>query len=391
MPSPKIAGRIVPASPPAPDGERGAPGKRRVPPGTREFRGKWRVAVEVGGRHTRRSTSALFPLDTPTRVLRAWQDAARTRLRAELDADAERQPLTAADAPLTLEDAAETYLRTVTAMPSYESRAADLLAWTRALGHFALLDLTPHQLKVTWNGWVKLLVSKSTLNHRRTALVQCVAHTVPALVPMVKDALPHQGKHKGTPKELPHALIRTILDAMTPSVSAAFLRVMAETGLPPETVRRLPADDVDEDRRQMTLPPRHKGAGVAGVTLPLTRAAADAFRQYRAAGWASVRKQTLGIVWARACAVVRATGTRVPVCTPYILRHSFALRLLDASKGDLQALQEALQHADLETTLTYVRARVKRSVKAATEALDAADPDTGIGTKSRTPIPHTRK
>jgi integrase len=334
------------------------------------------VSVEIGtgSRAGRPTASTLFPLDTTARAMKAWQESARTRLRAGIDADAEVRKAPPPATPLTLNDAAEKYLLTVTAMDSYESRAADLLAWRRAIGHTPIADLSANTLQLTWNDWVHAKVAKSTLNHRRTALLQCLTRTAPQLVAMAKEALPHQGKHKGTPKELPHATIRQILDAMPPSASAAFLRVFAETGVSPETLRRMAPDDVDEDRRQMTLPPREKGDGVAGATLPITRAGAAAFRLYRAAGWQSVTKQTLGIVWGRACAAVRKAGTRVPKCTPYILRHSYALRLLDASKGDLQALQEALQHADLETTLTYVRARVKRSVRAATDALDDADP-----------------
>jgi integrase len=337
-------------------------------PGIRWFRTKWRASVSVGGRGARRTTSTLFAADTPVREMRAWQDAAKTRLRATAAADAELQPRPGQ--ARTLDEAAQAYLLTVTAMPSYESRAADLLAWRRALGHVRLDALTVRDLLTTANGWRKAGAAVSTLNHRRTALVACLELHDAALATIARDTLPYNVEPLPVPRELPYPLVRQVLAAMAPSKAAAFLGVMAETGLPPETLRKLTADDVDERRRRVTLGVRQKGGKVAGVVLPLTPAAAFAFAAYRTANaWGGVTRQTLGIVWARACAAVRAAGTVVPDCTPYILRHSFAGRVLDATGGDIQALQQLLQHRDLETTMRYARSRAQRAAVEAIEKL----------------------
>ena len=359
----KVAGRIVPAPPP-PEPERDAgPG-----PGIRAFRGKWRVAVSIGPRGANRTASTLFPSDTPVTAMRAWQEAARTRLRATIDADAEVAPPTGT--PETLEDAAAAYPATVTAMPSYESRAADLLAWRRALGPFRIADLTPRVLLTTVNGWRKDKRAVSTLNHRRTALLACLELHHPEAARLVRDTLLYAVEPLPVPQELPYDLITALLAAMPPSKAAAVLAVMAETGLPPETIRRLTPEDVDEARKLVKLGVRQKGGKVAGVRLPLTPAAVAAFARLRERGaWGGVARQTLKIVWDRACEAVRATGAEVPACTPYVLRHSFAGRVLDATGGDIQALQQLLQHRDLETSMRYARSRAQRAALAAVERL----------------------
>jgi len=337
-------------------------------PGIRWFRDKWRASVSVGGRGARRTLSTLFPSDTPTREMRAWQEAAKVRLRATADADAELQPR--AGPAQTLEEAAHAYLLTVTAMPSYESRCADVLAWRRALGHVRLDALTVRDLLTTVNTWRKAGTAVSTLNHRRTALVACLALHDAALATLARDTLPYTVEPLPVPRELPYPLIRQLLAAMPPSKASAFLVVMAETGLPPETLRKLTPADVDERRRRVTLGVRQKGGKVAGVVLPLTPAAVFAFAAYRTEdAWGGVTRQTLCIVWDRACAVVRQAGTAVPPCTPYILRHSFAGRVLDATGGDIQALQQLLQHRDLETSMRYARSRAQRAAVDAIEKL----------------------
>ena len=359
-------------------------------PGIRWYRNKWRASVSVGGRGARRTTSELFPADTPVKTMRAWQERARTILRATADADAELQPTAAAPvkSTSTLEEAATAYLSTVTGMPSYESREYDMMAWLGPLGAIPLAELTPRQVRLTWNAWRKAGRAASTLNHRRTALRACLAQHDAGLVATMKDAIPYLIEPLPVPRELPAPLIKQLLDAMPPSKTRAFRWVMAETGLPPETLRRLQPDDVDEGGARMTLGVRQKGGKVSGVTLPLTRAAAAAFADYRARNaWGGVTKTAMATVWNRACETVRAGAyppnapkrhrialgptTPVPDCSPYTLRHSFAGRVLDATGGDVQALQQLLQHKDLETTMRYARARAQRAAQHAIDKLES--------------------
>lgn len=333
-------------------------------------RGSWRVSVEVGtgSRTTRRRRQARFPDGSTVREMRAWQDRTRVELRAAV-AHAVTDTPPPPEAPETLAQAADAYLETITAMPSYDSRRHDLAAWTQALGEVPVADLTPRDLLSTWNTWRHEGRAVSTLQHRLTALRQCLHLTAPDVETRLAQTIRRPKGARSLPRELPYATIRAILDAMPVSAARAMLEVMAETGLPPQTIRRMSAMDVDARRATMRLPPRQKGDGAGAVVLPLTGAAVTAWQAYRAQGWRPVSKATLWTVWARGCAATSA-AVQAPVCSPYILRHSFAGRVLDATGGDLQALQALLQHEDIETSLQYTRARVARSVQGAVTALD---------------------
>lgn len=356
-------------------------------------RGEWIAAVEVGTGKARpagrkRLTSLTrFPAGTQLRTMTAWQESARVQLRAQRDAGVLTHAA-AEDGPTTLQQAADRYLPTITGLASYPSRTHDLAAWTKVLGHRQLATLRPVDFLLVWNGW-RSTVAVSTLQHRRTALLQCLTLQAPALAAVVRTTIPRPTDALGVPRELPYPTIVALLDAMPTSRAQAFLRVMAETGLPPATIRRLTRRDVDRVRRTVRLPPRQKGAGVAGVVLPLTAAACEAFAAFdQAQAWTGVSRVTLGLVWQRACAAVRAGAYRptvprsargtlgppldVPACSPYVLRHSFAGRVLDATGGDLQVLQQLLQHFDISTSLRYARARAGRAVTAAIHALDTA-------------------
>lgn len=361
-------------------------------PGIRwdDARAQWVVSVEVGT-GVRRSAGASrltrltrFPDGSPLREMKAWQEAARVELRAEREArliaaasdPAATAPEDVAAEPGTLAEAADAYLDTVTAMASYESRCHDLCAWTKVLGHYPLTSLRPVHLLALWNTWKKKGVAVSTRLHRRTALLACLKLHNREVATMARETIPWERDPQKVPEELPYPTILAVLAAMPPSRAAAMLRVMAETGLPPQTIRRLEPHDVDLKRKHVRLAPRRKGDGVRGVVLPLTDAGVEAFRVFAERNaWKGVQKETLGIVWGRACEAARKAQHAVPHCTPYVLRHSFAGRVLDATGGDLQVLKELLQHLDFETTLRYAQARAKRAVRVAIDALNQpADP-----------------
>lgn len=353
---------------------------------------RWKVSTEIGtgSRQDRRRKTALFPATASLKEMQRWQEATRVALRAALD---DTQARTPSDTPATLDDACRLYQPVIDQMPNRGSYAPNLAAWRRALGH-ACLDAWPaRDVRVLWTAW-EARYSPHTLNHRRQALLDCLTTVAPHAVDTVSATVPHTRPPKSLPRELPYATVQRILAAMPDTKAAAFLRVMAETGLPPATLRRLTRESVDTARATMTLPPRAKGATAAARVLPLTPAAVRAFQHFdRVNAWAGVTGTTLGLVWRRACAAVRAgayppttprqsRGTLgepypVPACSPYILRHSFAGRVLDATHGDVQALKELLQHEDLATSLRYVEARVQRSTRAAVNALAALDPDHG--------------
>lgn len=335
----------------------------------------WKVTADVGGRKNRRTKSKCFPEDTLPSKMMAWQRSTKRDLRALLWDDFERGAARDPKAPETFIDAATAYLKTVTAMPSYESRCHDLRAWVKQIGPRAVRDLSHRDLVGTWNGWRAAGVAPSTLNHRRTALLSCLKYASPDLVALAREHVPRMAEAQDVPREIPYDDIQELLASMPPGRCRAMLRVFAETGHPPSTIQRLTAEDVDLKHGRVRLPTRRKGRMVSGVVLPLTPAAVAAFQELLAlTGWERITRQSLGIVWGRALERVNATRREakrrpIPDCTPYCLRHSFAGMVLDATGGDLQATKELLQHSDLETTLRYARGRVRRSVEAAAKAI----------------------
>jgi predicted ATPase len=107
-----------------------------------------------------------------------WQLRERVRLQDRLDEEQEEADAAGTDeeAPaLTLAQAAEAYLQTVTSMPSYESRTHDLNAWVKALGPRRIDALLADDFARTWDGWRKAGRAVNTLNHRRTALLSAAA------------------------------------------------------------------------------------------------------------------------------------------------------------------------------------------------------------------------
>lgn len=360
-------------------------------------RQQWRAFVEVGsgaGRTGGRlTTSRRFPDATPVREMKLWQDAAREQLRAQGRQGrlhhASRGDATATPVPETLAQAAKAYLKTISAMPSADTRGHDLRAWVAVLGDVPVTSLTARDLAGVWNTWRAKPFAASTLNHRRTALLGCLKLCAPSMVALVRDTLPRASEHSDVPRELAYADITDILQAMPAGKGRALLKVFATTGHPPATLRRLTRDSIDLRRGTVRLPARQKGRSVPGVVLPLTPAAVEAFREFiEADAWGGVRGQTLAIIWGRAVATVNAAREKaglplVPPCTPYHLRHSFAGLVLDATGGDLQATKELLQHADLETTLRYARGRITRSVEAAAKAVGQIQPSLSIPERTR--------
>jgi integrase len=365
-----------------------------------DARKKWKAEVEigVGSRQERKRKAAYFSRDTPLSTMVAWQEGARVELRAQLDDQRERYAPITKQTISTVADAVAYYIPTIT-VKNEGSRITDLRAWLHAptpegpLGPQRLAALNDYNLTVIWKAWRKV-VAVSTLNHRRTALLACLRRAAPDLVAVAQQAIPHTVERLGKPRELQREEVDAILAALPPNSRAtAFIRVLAETGMGPETLRRMQPDDVDERRCTMVLTPRQKGGGADGVTLNMTEEAADAFQAYRAAGWRPVVRATIKVVWDRAVAAVRtgsyprnipheARGTLgaprpIPDCTPYVLRHSFAIRFLDACEGDvtdaMDKLRQYMQHQDLSTTHRYIRARTTRGVASAIAALNAMD------------------
>jgi len=339
-------------------------------------RQQWIAQASAGPRGARLRKQARFPASTSRKDMAAWQR--RTRIQLEDALAADPPPAAAPDLPPdTLEAAAARYLATITAMPSADSRGHDLRAWTAVLGHRPVASLTADDVAGVVNGWRGAGLAANTLNHRRTALLQCLRLTAPQCVPVLAQAVRWQTPPDDAPRAVPYALIEQLLAAMPPSRTRARLRVLAYTGIPPATLGRLAPEDVDLRSGTVRLPTRRKGRTVGGVVLPLLPQAVDAFRELAAVdGWGRYSSAGVAVSWRRALAAVTAVRTAagqppLPHIKPYDLRHSFATLVLEATGGDLQATMTLCQHADLTTTLRYTRARVTASAAAATSKVAA--------------------
>lgn len=342
-------------------------------------RQQWRVSVAVGPRGAVRRRRKRFPAAATRDEMERWQR--RTRVALEDDLAAAPAPQAKAESPLTLAAAATAYLATVRSMPSYESRTHDLQAWVRALGPRSVATLTAADLAEVWDGWRKEGRAANTLNHRRTALLECMRLTAPERVPVVERGVRWLTAPREAPRALPYSLIEDLLAAMPESATQAWLRVRAYTGFAPATIARLTPADVDLARATVRVSTRQKGGQVAGVVLPLIPQAVEAFRLVtRLRAWKRrPSRQATAVSFQRAVQRVSARyvadgGTPLPPMRPYDLRHSFATLVLEATNGDLQQTMELMQHRDLATTLTYTRARVSTSLQEAARKVGAAVP-----------------
>jgi integrase len=162
------------------------------------------------------------------------------------------------------------------------------------------------------------------------------------------------------------------------------LTIMAWTGIPPIQLERLRPRDVDFVQGRMYLQPRRKGKGSPGAWVALLPDAIDAFREYARVGlWGrSFSRSSMAKSWKGAIKRVTAdlereaakTNDRTvvdtfrdaipPRCRPYDLRHTFATEAYRVT-GDLRAVAELLQHANLETTKRYTGGAVSERVTSA--------------------------
>lgn len=277
---------------------------------------------------------------------------------------------------LTLAGAIDTYLKTVTSMPSFKGRRADAEAWAPRFGHRSIASLESIELAGQINDWIVAGVAASTLNHRRQALRAVLQAMAPDAVALI-DATQSQKPLPLEARALPWADVRELLAAIRDNKSGVMLRVMALTGLPPARIRALRPEHVQKDTRTVFLTGRKKGQGTVSKTVRVTpealAALADYFRLFPTGG--AVAKNSWIIEWHKTVAAVntaRAKSQRDPLprttddtparlrLRPYDLRHSFGTEAYRRS-SDLKAVAEALD-VSLETAQRYTLGAVSQQV-----------------------------
>jgi integrase len=330
----------------------------------------------------------VFPLGTDVTTIVAWQLGERRDLLLTRPAAAIRGTL-AADVPI--------YLAT---LPEgrYKVDSEDLLAhWIAAdVGRLPRESITRLDVIAQISKWSDAGAAVGTCNRRLSRLRKLYHALDGPTVPNPTDAIKFQREPTGEARDIPIRIVKLILDSLPdqgradrggtrPDVSKTKLRltVMAWTGIPAASLARVRPRDLDFKGARIYLRPRRKGKGADGVWIALLPPAVDALRAFVDAGlcgqpWSnsSMRKTWhVGIARAtkKADELAEKTGDRSwrdelaalpPRCKPYDLRHSFASEIYRVT-GDIRAVSECLQHADLETTKRYTKGAVSERVTAA--------------------------
>jgi site-specific recombinase XerC len=352
--------------------------------------GNWIIAVKRIGAANGKQKRARerFALGTDPATIDAWQHSAASALILSRPA-AELRGTLAADIAAYLETLPD---------DAYRKESTMLLGhWSRAaLGQIPTDAVTRTDIVTQLSRWTDDQIGLETRNKRLYRLrVFFLAHAgidAPNPTDKIKGKKPPEAE----PRDFPVHIVKLILDSLSdlgradkgntrPTVSHSKLRlsVMAWTGAAPATIQRVRKNHLHLESGRIYLTMRRKGQWVLGRSLSLLPPAVDAWRAFVAAG-------LLGKTWSRsslwktfqtgiaraeraAAAHAAETGDRSwiedlkklpPNVHPYDLRHCFGAQIYHET-GDLGAVAELMQHADIEQTRRYAKGAVSARVQAA--------------------------
>lgn len=300
--------------------------------------------------------SKRFPEDTATRTMVQWQEDQRVDFR--------RRALSRLAPPSEgFTKDAETYLKAVAHMPSYDDRARDIAFWVTLFADRPRASITSPEIAAALSAARSTKgtpLSASALNHRRTALAHLwrVLDGKSASNP-VRD-VPKRREPDAAPRGLSYQMIRQILAAMADPKTKARLMVIAWTGIPPAQLKTITAADLDLKGAAVYVRGRAKGHGTKGRRVPLSPEGVRAFEALvRADAFGPFERWTMWKAFRQACKKVdpvALAGVR-----PYDLRHSYGTELYAAS-GDIRATQILMGHSKPEMTHRYTLGAVDEQV-----------------------------
>lgn len=314
--------------------------------------------------------SKRFPADTPLSVIQAWR--AQQRALSDLAHPDEPKSGFAADV--------RRYLAIIDALPGIATRTQQLEDWVAVLGKERdRTTVTTAEIAGRLALWqAEYGYAASTLNHYRHALAH-LYRTLDPSAPNPARGVRHFTEPQPEPRGMPPYVVEAILLALSPrdvkgrgsapSRTAAQMRVLATTGLPPASIGRLTQDHLATlDQGCVLVPGRHKGKGTRTARHALTRDGVAALKAMAAVGaWGPIPSSTRLIVWRRAVAKVRADHPDWGIpedARPYDLRHSFA-EVVYRATHDLALTQGLLGHADQRTTRRYASGAIPEGEAAA--------------------------
>ena len=322
-----------------------------------------RVMVNTVPRYTR------FPLDTPLRTMKQWQEDQRAALRRSRPTV--QKGTFAADI--------ERYLTRpeVKAMVSYHQREVMLNFWGERLGHKRRHAITAQDIREGLDSLAHL--APASRNKFRMVLT-----SLWSALDGPSAGCPARDVSKAKEPKLPvRSLTPEALQAILGHLhhpadkSTARILVLAATGLPPGILQGITPDMVDLERATVTIPPRKKGAGMAGRVLPITAEAVAAFKVWLQTQ--AYKRWHCGNLSKRFKKAARAAGC--PQARLYDLRHTFLTRV--AREFGIQAAMGLGIHATISTTQRYVNGAVQPLMAQAVEAMNLAQTSS---TPGQTPI-----
>lgn len=328
----------------------------------------WRATVSQGRDKPR--IQKHFPRDTPCSDMQQWRRDTADYRRLSRKPRATKGTFAA--------DAAE-YLRSVTALPTYRERKAQIAIWIGIFGTQARESITPGQIRKVRDEWLTLPrapklppLAPGTVNKRLRALsnVWTVLDGKHAQNP-VRD-VPEAREPDPEPRMLDYPTIAKILaslpdvgvaldargrpqaGAKRPTVSKAKIRLacLAYCPITPKQLGQLQPADLDLVQGRIRLPARAKGRGSKASWQPLLPDALDAFTRFDAHDCygpfsASVLRKSFQ-------AGIDRAGLDLNVRV-YDLRHAFGALAYRATLS-LEAVAKLLQHRSTKTTERYAAA-----------------------------------
>jgi site-specific recombinase XerC len=294
-----------------------------------------------------------------------------------------------------------------------EGRHTLLAPWVAAHGSDPFATLTRAQIVATLMAWEREGLSAGTRNLRLSALRVLWRTVAPddsrshacervARVPASKARRNRARPLALIAEVLTHVSSHALRTNLPESHAKHQLTLLAWTGQPAATLARVTAQHVRWDTQppEVYLQPRRKGAGSQGRWIPLLPQAADALRAWLALDATSPWDRcVIRAAWKRAVTKAQAAlrdqhrhadADALDDMRVYDLRHSFLTAMVIAT-GDVYAVSEYAQHADLKTTMGYVSGASSMRIKTGLAALAATVPQFSAATSATEPVTPQRK
>ena len=335
--------------------------------GTRIAKGIYKDAYRYDVRATANQITRFlsFPLDTPVKKMKAWQEDQRATIRRT-------HPVPTKG---TLAADIVTYLARpdIKKLASYRQIEVMLAYWSDRLGHKRRQNITADDIRQGLDALPATAGAATKEKHRAFLIALWKALDGPSAGCPAKD-VPRPKKGKNPVRSIKPEVFQAILDHIPHgSVLEARVLVIAHTGLPPGMLASLTPDAIDFLRGTVTVPPRQKGAGVEGRVLPLSDAAKAAFRLWiESGGYRPVTTDAISRGFHEAAVAAGYRGVRL-----YDLRHTFLTRV--AQHAGIQAAMGLGLHANIGTTQRYANGAVNPLMQSAVDSLNLAEASSSQG------------